>query len=476
MENVPRGVAPAALYLGGMSSRSLFLFLNWLSLLLPLAAHAQAPSGGQPPQTGRPTAGIPTFYANARQVIVEADVSKPVDKKHPDTNWMPQGTLDGAPAAAAGIEKSMPPPARGLTASDFHVFDNGAEQSINYFKESDFPATGTGQWILHPTAHGIWGSFVPAGPGVGVLPSATYLIGYVPPAPQPGECRRLRVTVPGHYVQTNRDQYCIGKTSDAAMTLDTKLHQQMQSFATSNAQDSIEVSTNAFAFWSSGVLSLTTPVPSTASSARPTNDFTFVVEVHDSKAPANVEMVTKFGLPYQFWKLPCPKRLSSIYVIGMVYDAAGEVVNEFDDTYRCEMFVTPMTKPIEKVPGAIVLVQSTFDTQVELRPGEYELRVVVSDGKNFGRASVPLRVRPLQAGALAISDLVTSSFLRDSSWVLRDAAAVSPTRLSQAHWSARKSSSFQRPMRLSRTVTLCRCISKFTSLCLRRTKLTSPTT
>jgi len=35
-------------------------------------------------------------------------------------------------------------------------------------------------------------------------------------------------------------------------------------------------------------------------------------------------------------------------------------------------------------------------------------------------------VQPLQGGALAISDLVISSFLRDSSWVLRDAAAVSP--------------------------------------------------
>ncbi len=326
----------------------------------------------------------------------------------------------------AGIQKLMPPPARGLTANDFRVFDNGAEQSINYFKESDFSATGTGQWILHPTAHGIWGGFLPAGPGIGQLPSATYLIGYVPSAPQPNECRSIRVTVQRYYVQTNRSQYCIGKKSEAAPTIDTKLEGRMRSFATSGTEGSIQVSTKAFAFWSSGVLSLTTPVQSTVAPARTTTDFTFVVEVHDSKAPANVEIATKFVLPYQFWKLPCPKRHSSIYVLGMVYNATSEVANKFDDVYRCDMFTTPMTKPIEKVPGAIVLVQSRFDTQLELRPGDYELRVVVSDGKNFGRARVRLRVQPLQAGALAISDLVTSRFLRDSSWVLRDAGSVSP--------------------------------------------------
>ncbi|MGA2903360.1 MAG: hypothetical protein ABSD98_05995 [Candidatus Korobacteraceae bacterium] len=320
----------------------------------------------------------------------------------------------------------MPPPAKGLTAGDFHVFDNGVEQKINYFKEADFPYTGTGPWwMLHPTAQGTWGAFLPPGPTGGQTPSATYLLGYVPPAPQSGECRTIQIVVQNHYVQANRKQYCPLKDLDAAATLEPKLEARMQSFAMSAAKGSIEVSTKAFAFWSSGVLSLATPVQSTAAPALPPSDFTYVVEVHDSKAPANLEIATEFVLPYRFWNLPCPRH-SSIYVLGMVYNATGEVADKFDDTYTCDMFTTPMTKPIEKVPGATVLVESRFDTQVELRPGDYELRVVVTDGKNFGRARVPLRVQPLQGGALAISDLVISSFLRDSSWVLRDAAAVSP--------------------------------------------------
>jgi len=411
-----------------MWSHPLLCAFVWLTLLPPLTVTAQAPSGDQAPQTASSTNGIPTFYAHARQVIVEADVSKPVDKKHPDTSWIPQGSLDGVPGVVAEILKRMPPPAKGLTTGDFHVFDNGVEQRINYFKEADFPYSGTGQWwMLHPTAHGIWGAFLPSGPTSGQLPSATYLVGYVPPAPQRAECRSIRVNVQRYYVQTNRSQYCMGSSSEAAETTDTKLRQRMQSFATSTAKGSIEVSTKAFAFWSSGVLTLTTPVQSTgAAPALAPSDFTYVVEVHDSKAPATVQIGTKFALPYQFWSLPCPKRRSSIYVLGVVSNATGEVAAKFEDMYTCDMSTTPMTKVVEKVPGATRLVESRFDTQLGLRPGEYELRVVVSDGKNFGRASVPLRVRPLQAGALAISDLVTSSFLRDSSWVLRDAAAVSP--------------------------------------------------
>jgi len=411
-----------------MSSLLPLRALVCLTVLLPLTAAAQAPSGDQTPQTADSAPGVPTFYANARQVIVEAEVWKPVDKKHPDPSWMQQGSLDGVPGAVAETLKRMPPPAKGLTAGDFHVFDNGVEQKINYFKEADFPYTGTGPWwMLHPTAQGTWGAFLPPGPTGGQTPSAAYLLGYVPPWPQPGVCRSIKIAVQRHYVQTNRTEYCTGRNSEGAPTIDTKLEERMQSFAASGAEGSIQVSTKAFVLWSSGVLALTTAAQSNqAAPAIPTADFTFVVEVHDSKAPANVEIATKFTLPYQFWSLPCPKRHSSIYVLGMVYNASGEVADKFDDMYRCDMFTTPMTKPIEKVPGATVLVESRFDTQVELRPGDYELRVVVSDGKNFGRARVPLRVQPLQGGALAISDLVISSFLRDSSWVLRDAAAVSP--------------------------------------------------
>ena len=103
----------------------------------------------------------------------------------------------------------MPPAAKGLTAGDFHVFDNGVEQRINYFKEADFPAVAstTEYWRFDLNTHGMWGILL-TGSGVPYAPSATYLIGYVPPALRPGECRAIQIVVPNHYIWTNRKEYC----------------------------------------------------------------------------------------------------------------------------------------------------------------------------------------------------------------------------------------------------------------------------
>lgn len=154
--------------------------------IIPLIAtcllEAQTPASKVNAETGAPdadkavgsansTPGIPTFYAHSGQVIVEAEVWKPVDKKNANISWVPQSALEGLPNGGTEVRKllkQMPPPAPGLAATDFHVFDNGAEQSINYFKEADFAAIGsTLRWLLYPTTHGIWGILEPGGPGMG---------------------------------------------------------------------------------------------------------------------------------------------------------------------------------------------------------------------------------------------------------------------------------------------------------------------
>jgi hypothetical protein len=411
-----------------MSSLSVLRAFVCLTFLLPLAAGAQAASGDQASQTANSTNGIPTFYADARQVIVEAEVWKPVDKKDADdASWLPQRALEGLPNGGADLRKvlkQMPTPAPGLAANEFHVFDNGLEQRINYFKEADFAAIGsTGRWILYPTTHGIWGTLQPGGAGIGELPSATYLIGYVPPALQPGECRTIQIVSENHYVLLNRKQYCALKNSDPATMLEKRLEAGMQSFANSTAQGSIKVSVNAFTFWSSGVLTLVT---ATASNTAPASDFTYVVEVQDSKAPAAVQIAMEFTLPKPVWDYPCRRNNTAVHVLGMIYRTDRELSGQFTDTFACQMVTTPMTQALKKIPGVTVTIPSRFNTQIELRPGDYELRVVVSDGKHFGRARVPLRVDPLDAQGLTISDVALNSTLRDASWIVRDATSVTP--------------------------------------------------
>jgi len=405
-----------------------------LALLLPLAVDAQTPAEGddKAPQTANSTTGIPTFYAHARQVIVEAEVWNHADKKSAgDASWIPEGALTGAPDGGARLKKVlnlMPPPARGLTPGDFHVLDNGVEQKINYFSEADFPAVGTttGFWRLDPTTRGMWGTLL-FGSGMPHAPSATYLIGYVPPAPQPGDCHTIQVSVEAHPVWVNRREYCTMKNSDPATApLEIKLRARMQEFASSSAPGAIKVSASALAFWSSGVLSLARRVPpAEVAPVTPATDFTYAVEVHDSKAPTTVQIATQFTLPYLLWNAPCPKN-AAIYVLGMVFRANGELETQFGDIFRCDKWTSNPAEEAIKKFYVKAGVPSLFDTQIGLRPGEYEMRLVVSDGKNFGRAQVPLRVQSLDAEALTVSDVVLNSIIRDASWIIRDAAKVAP--------------------------------------------------
>jgi hypothetical protein len=386
-------------------------------------------------QSDESAGGIPTFYAHSRQVIVEAEAWKPVDKKNAgDLSWIPEEALAEAPEGTSlrKVLERLPPAAKGLTAGDFHVFDNGVDQRINYFKEADFPAVAstTVSWRFDATARGIWGTLMFAS-GVPYTPSASYLIGYTPPALQPGECRTIQIVVPNHYIWTNRKQYCAAKAEAATTEEKTKLAVRMEKFASSSQPGTMDVSVRAFAFWSSGVLALARQTPSTGNTSTnaavlPATDFTYTVEVHDSKAPATVQITTQFGLPYQLWNYPCRKS-SAIHVLGMVYKGNGELERQFGDTFRCDMWArTPQGKVFQEFPGAKGNIPTLFDTQIELRPGEYELRVAVTDGKKFGRARLPFLVEALNGNGLTVSDVALNSILRDASWIVRDATDATP--------------------------------------------------
>jgi hypothetical protein len=419
--------------------------LIWLALLVPFAAPAQAPTGDKTPQTANPTPEIPKFYSESRQIIVEAAVWDPPNKNgKADTSLIPQKPRERVPKdgrAVPQLPKWWPTPARGLTLKDFRVLDNGVEQKINFLKEADFPAGDIpGQWWMDPDMRGTWGRlevfdswthlgrpFAPA--------TATYLIGYVPPSLKSGECRAIQVVVERREVDANRMQYC--GLRDSAGTdrtpEETNLESQMRSSLNSAARQSIKVSMQAFAFWSSGVLHLISETESAGEGpVLHATDFTYEVEVHDAKAPATVQITIEFGSPIKYWNTyDCRKKNPAIHVLGMVYKANGELASQFADSVLCLNPLVPRSTFIKEawkrnLVADWAIIPTRFDTQVELPPGDYELRVVVSDGKHFGRAQVPLRVEGFDGRQLTISDVVLAGIARDASWVAREAASVSP--------------------------------------------------
>lgn len=156
-------------------------------------------------------------------------------------------------------------------------------------------------------------------------------------------------------------------------------------------------------------------------------EYKYVVEVHDARAPATVQVAVGFpGL--ENWPYDCPES-PAIHLLGVVYKSDGELAGEFSHAYTCHK----LTK--NELPGLTdselrrtwVNIPDRFDTQLHLTPGEYELHVVVSDGKDFGQAYVAVHVQPLDVKSPTVSDLVLAGIVRYSGWVLLEAASLTPS-------------------------------------------------
>ena len=102
----------------------------------------------------------------------------------------------------------------------------------------------------------------------------------------------------------------------------------------------------------------------------------------------------------------------------------GELAAQFAESTDC---VTPFySGQLRLLPRSGVMLPDRFDTQINLRPGDYDLQLVVTDGKNFGRARSPLHIEPLSSQRLMTSDVAIGGGVRYVGWVLREATAVSP--------------------------------------------------
>ncbi len=358
------------------------------------------------------------------------------DKRKPDESLLPRAALKQFPSSyAAAVIEYAKKLDDSLTSSDFHVLDNGMEQRVNYFKKSMLPLENVyGVWFFSHTSLGTWGFPPPDTTYAVELPTVKYVIGYVPPKLEPGQCHEVRVVVEGREVVQDRSTYCTAGSDDLdeATREETKVGKKMRSFADSEKRGSIKVSARVFAFWSSRVLSLVNRSLAIGSAVPSASDLTYVVKVHDSKAPATVHIAVHFVPPWERWDPGCRGK-EALHMLGIAYGANHQVAGQFLATLACaneRSGLESMQAKYFRMPAQDFEIATRFDTQMELAPGDYHLRVVVSDGqKRFGIARVPVHVESFDGQQLAISDIVMTSFLRDASKVLDDAVIVSPASL-----------------------------------------------
>jgi hypothetical protein len=407
----------------GVSVCVLTLLLNFSSLAQSSSSSLTTPSQAQVAEDHIDS--IPKFHSESRQILLEASVWQ---KTNASASWVPKDMLK-----KHSLFKpfwTSYPPAQGLTAKDFRIYENGIAQAINYFKEIDSATTDlTGGWDFLPDIHGTWGFFMDftAAP---MAPEARYVIGYVPHALTRGECRALQVTIEGKLVYANKDRYCASDNDGSIDNIlgSAKLSAQMRKLARSDYHG-FSVSLHVHAFWSSGVLSLATD--DTARQAegaeQPTGDYLYRVEVHDSQTPATVHIT--LGLPrFKPWDNPCPKDAPAMRVLGLIFTPNGELATQFADKLACRSDTFDLT-PYMQHPGlwwSLNRIPDRFDTQVELAPGDYELDVIASVGSEMGRARIPVHVEPLDPKRLMISDIVVAGVVRDAKSVLLDTARVMP--------------------------------------------------
>ena len=280
----------------------------------------------------------------------------------------------------------------GLTAKNFHVFEDGQEQKVENVSVERLK-----WWTIHDnfsdhveyscTPRGIW-----VGPDIPQFPFFTfrvtqqsglhvYLVSYTPPPSREGSCHRIKVKVdhrpkPSVYA---RDDYCSMKYSVSDSLYGTKIGSQMEGYA-----DSAE----------------------------------------DGRIPIFVQMSSLFGttdtnlihIAVEFpWRelnhiWSGDNLYTTIGVQGLVYNKSGTLLARFSDApcYFAGSKPWDWCESCARDKSWVEFhdIPNGYEGQIALSPGDYDLKIVVTDGKKFGRAEVPLKVDKYDPGSLTISGIV----------------------------------------------------------------------
>jgi len=279
----------------------------------------------------------------------------------------------------------------GLSARDFHVFEDGVEQQIlNVGVELpriwDVRDNVSHHTETSCTPRGIWTNpdmSMQTYPGSSLWLLHVYLVSYAPPASSPeGSCHRIKVKVDrSNATVYARDEYCKTKNALYDPVDGTKLGKRIKEYAESAK---------------GGKFPVTVQVGSLFGNA----DVNRVYVA--AEFPSNV-------LKREWHDV---KLDTTIAVLGLVYGKNGALATSFSDiachpsmlgdAYRGQIPLPPSTRKEYEYQ----VIPSGYETQIDLPPGDYDLKVVVTDGEKFGRMEKPLSVDSFDRSSLAISGMV----------------------------------------------------------------------
>jgi hypothetical protein len=266
----------------------------------------------------------------------------------------------------------------GLTAADFHLFEDGKEQKIQKVtverqycpefvdnfgvKETECASTPGQKWAVlfrkAPPFAWRWG--IPPD----FTPPDLYLIAYVPPDSAEGSCHEIRVKVKQKDdLVFTRGQYCNTTHPASDPLAGTSLSKQMEDFATSGNVGRIPLALQAGFFYTS------------AKAAR-----VYITIDFSSGAAKEFRM------------------------LAMAYRRDGALASRSSDTEEMGEGDSSFLN---------VLGWNHYEAQMELLPGDYDLRSVLSEDSKFGKAEMPLTVDSYDSKQLGISSIFVCKQFHD---------------------------------------------------------------
>jgi hypothetical protein len=142
---------------------------------------------------------------------------------------------------------------------------------------------------------------------------------------------------------------------------------------------------------------------------------------YSSSQMARVDIVLEFPWKQLEHQFTLRDMRASIGVLGVAYKKDRTVATRFTDFGCCASGTRWFANPLVEAGN----LPSYYETQIDLPVGEeYDLRVVLSDGDNFGRADIPLKIDSYDGKQLAISSVVLSNRFRDASVAAQESSAV----------------------------------------------------
>ena len=325
---------------------------------------------------------------------------------------------------------------RDLTAADFRLFEDGAEQKIqevalqgvplvNVRDSSgwhvEFSETPVGRWsttnlgpLLVPGDTGYRDStgwhpgfyYAPSSSmsnwGPRYLPGAAadfYRIAYVPPKSQEGSCHQVKVEVtrPNAFVFA-RSEYCNVRHAPSDPLQGTHLGELLLTDASSGRKGKLRMAMQTATF-----------------------------RTADQKARIEVALTFAWRELQREWRQG--RLVADVGVLGLVYDLQGKQVMRFSDFGCCSDDRPDFLRGKHTNGGEPerdpTLLPSRYEAQIELPAGDYKLRMVLGDGKSFGLADSLFSIEPYDGAALAVSSLILCDRFRDANAAEKEDAAAS---------------------------------------------------